>query len=158
MSDKIHIIDIDQIDTSAYKRQYTSCIILSGDNKIILQERGDDFYTYPGYLCAFGGKVESDETPLNTITRELKEELDVDVPATELVFIAAYTEEISQHNDLIYGYFWHDKQREIQTCHEGEIAYFEAINDSLKNEKLLDDVPFLLNYCICKNLLNITGE
>ena len=106
MFDKIHLIDIDQIDTADYKQQYTSCIILSWDNKITLQKRSDNFYTYPGYICAFGGKVEPYETPLETIVRELTEELDVDVPATELIFIAAYTEEISKHNNLIFGYFW----------------------------------------------------
>lgn len=153
MTDKIHIIDLDKINISTYKNQYTSCIILSGDNKIILQKRGNDFYTYPGYICAFGGRIESGEMPLETIIRELKEELDVDIPASELVFISAYTEEISKHNDLVYGYFWHDKNHKVQTCYEGDIAYFDIVDNVFENKKLLDDVPFLLDKCKQKNLI-----
>lgn len=157
MTDKIHIIELDKIDLSTYKNQYTSCIILSQDKKIILQKRGDDFYTYPGYLCAFGGKVEPNETPLETIIRELKEELDVDIPASELVFISAYTEEISKHNDLVYGYFWHDNDNKVQTCYEGNIAYFDTVDNVFENKKLLDDVPFLLYKCNQENLIKNTG-
>lgn len=105
MSDKINVINPNQLDTNAYKNQFTSCIILSHDNKVILQKRGNDFYTYPGYLRAFGGKIKAAESPLETIIRELKEELDIEVSASELIFISAYTEEIPQHEDLVYGYF-----------------------------------------------------
>ena len=103
-------------------------------------------------MC-FWWKIESTENSLQAIIRELNEELDVEVPSSELIFISAYTEEISQHKDLIYGYFWHDKNNTIQTCHEGEIAYFNALSDILKNNKLLDDVPFLLSTCKNKKLI-----
>lgn len=53
-------------------------IIIKHDNKILLQRRLNTGY-YDDYLTLPGGHVESDETVLNCVCREVKEELNLDI-------------------------------------------------------------------------------
>lgn len=46
------------------------------NNKILLQYRTDDAPILPNYWGFFGGTIENNETPENTLTREIQEELD----------------------------------------------------------------------------------
>ena len=57
---KIHLIDITNLNAQEYP-QYVGCIVLNKDNKIVLQERPDNWPTYPGCLATFGGRVEEGE-------------------------------------------------------------------------------------------------
>jgi 8-oxo-dGTP pyrophosphatase MutT (NUDIX family) len=133
--------------------RYTSCIVLTEKNQILLQQRGKACYTYPGYISTFGGEVEKNEAPLNAIVRELKEELGAHVLAEEIVFLAAYTEQITNHQDIIFGYFWHDKEGRITGCYEEEALYFSRIEDVFLKKPLMDDVRWLLMCSQQKQLL-----
>ncbi|NNM59951.1 MAG: GNAT family N-acetyltransferase [Legionellales bacterium] len=126
---------------------YTGCIILTHDHRILLQLRDAGFKKFASCISAFGGCIEEDETPEQTICRELNEELGAKVAASELVFISAYTEAVTHFTDVIYGYFWHDKHNTITGCFEGSPLYCSSAQEALKQPDLMDDVRWLLEQC-----------
>ena len=65
-----------------------SVILLYDENKkILLQHRLETAKRNPGYWAFFGGGIEEGETPLETVTRETKEELGYDLKAPKLVYV-----------------------------------------------------------------------
>lgn len=92
-------IDLTEVDVSAFKQQNTGCIVLTHDNRILLQYRPDNWRTFPGMVATFGGHIESTEFPLNTIVRELNEELGATAKPDDLISLGVVTEVITQHTD-----------------------------------------------------------
>ncbi len=140
-------VDLLQVDPTCFVRRYVSCIVLTKDHKIMLQKRGTEWLSFPGMLSTFGGQIELKENPLQTLVRELKEELGADIEASEVISFGAYTEAITDHNELIYGYFWHDKQGTITGCYEGEAKYFDSIKAVFNYPNVMEDVRWLLKKC-----------
>ncbi len=143
----ISYLDLDKIDLSLYRSLYVGCVVLTKDNKILLQQRGQDWTRYPGYLCEFGGHIEVNETPDQALVRELREELGVTVNLANVIKIGAISELSSNHTELIYVYFWHDKQGLITGCYEGEPRYFANLDEVFKHPKMMDSVRWLLLEC-----------
>ena len=139
---------LEKADVTAFKKQFSSCIVLTRENKILLQQRGDNFVTFPGYLSSFGGRIEKDETPTQALIRELNEELGAVVNESDVVLLGAVTEKISDYQDLVYEYFWHDAHGTITGCYEGEARFFDDVESVLKySEKIMDDVQWALKEC-----------
>ena len=92
-------IDLTEVDVSAFKQQNTGCIVLTHDNRILLQYRPDNWRTFPGMVATFGGHIESTKFPLNTIVRELSEELGATAKPDDLISLGVVTEVITQHTD-----------------------------------------------------------
>ena len=132
---------------------YTGCIILTHDHRILLQLRDGGFKKFAHCISAFGGRIEEGETPEQTISRELNEELGARVVTSELIFISAYTEEVTQFTDVIYGYFWYDKHNTITGCFEGSPLFCPSAQEALKQPGLMDDVRWLLEQCQKRKLL-----
>ncbi|HVY53082.1 MAG TPA: 8-oxo-dGTP diphosphatase MutT [Gammaproteobacteria bacterium] len=57
-------------------------VVPNSNNEILVTQRPTQ-KSYSGYWEFPGGKKEQDETPYQTLVRELKEELDIDVQAAE---------------------------------------------------------------------------
>lgn len=59
--------------------QVHECVsfLLIEDGKILLEKRAEDKATDPGLIAIPGGHIESGESQLQTLFREMKEELDV---------------------------------------------------------------------------------
>lgn len=141
-------------DNEEYKACYTGCLIITQENKILLQQRGKTCLTYPGLISTFGGKIEVNETPLEALVRELKEELGAQVQKEEVQLISAVTEGITQHTEKIYEYFWHDKLGKITGCYEEMPCYFKNVNAVLQvKDKLMDDDFWLLIECQKRGLV-----
>jgi len=153
MNVRINQIDLSQNDVSAFEQQYTGCIVLTHDNRILLQRRPKNWRTFPGMIATFGGHIESNETPINAIIRELHEELGAIAKPDELISLGAITEGYTQHTELVYLYFWHDKQTTITGCYEGEAQYFDTIAEAHAHAKLMDDVRWALMACQKMKLL-----
>lgn len=151
MRELIRPVDIQTADTAQYRCVGSGAIILTHDNKFLLQQRGNDWHSFAGRLSTFGGRAEMHETPLQTISRELNEELGAVV--TDAIFLGAYTEKATDYTELCHGFFWHDRRRTITGCYEGEPAYFDTVDDILKEPNLMDDVPWLLGICRDRGLL-----
>jgi hypothetical protein len=45
------LIDSQNIDESKFRFRYVSCIVLTRNHKILLQQRGNDWQRFPGYLA-----------------------------------------------------------------------------------------------------------
>ena len=137
------------------KAVYTSCVIINHNNRLLLQYRPPNWRTFPDYLCCFGGKVESNEMPNQTISREINEELGGKVKENELIFLVAYTEEITNHKDIVFGYFWKDSDNTITGCYEAECREFETFNEVKKQSRVMDDTLWLLNQCYERSLIKL---
>jgi len=140
-------VDLSQIDESAFKQRHAGCIVLTCNGRLLLQHRPDNWRTFPGMIATFGGHIEDNETSAQAIIRELHEELGAKVNQDDLVELGAVTEDVTQHTELVYLYFWHDKQNSITGCYECEAQYFDNTADALDHPKLMDDVRWALNEC-----------
>lgn len=147
-------VDPSETDFSRFSGFYTGSIILSQDNRILLQLRGDDWDRFPGHLSTFGGKMDSGETPIEGLVRELKEELGAHVFPADVKNMGAITEAATNYTELIYVFFWHDKNGSITGCYEGEAQYFESCATALKHPRIMDDVRWLLQECRKRKLIN----
>lgn len=129
-----------------YTRQCVGCLVLSQDGKIVLQQRDADCATYPGCLATFGGGIEAQETPLQALVRELHEELGASVNPQDVISLGVITTRASNYTELVYVYFWHDKQGTITGCYEGKANYYDR-NTTFIHPNIMDDVVFLLEEC-----------
>ncbi len=76
----------------------TGAFIINGEGKILLTRRGPQARNQVGKWEAPGGKVEFGETAKETIVREAKEELGIDIRIDDLLgFVDDIIEEEKQH-------------------------------------------------------------
>jgi 8-oxo-dGTP diphosphatase len=142
-----HIIDLKYVNDAAYRRRNVGCLILTKNNKILLQQRDEDCQNFPGYLATFGGAIEINEQPLDALVRELHEELGAKVNAKDVVILGAVTEPETKHSVLVYSYFWHDKNGTITGCYEGKPSYFNDPVTPLRHPKVMNDVCWMIGEC-----------
>ena len=136
--DSIHEIDLNSIDQSAFKKRCADCIILTSSGQLLLQQKPEYWNSFPGYLMAFGGHVEDEEEPIDAVCREIHEEVGAVVKPNELTFIAAVTEKVFNHEELLSLYFWHDENNRVTGCYEGEAHYYDNVDDALGHPKVMD--------------------
>lgn len=152
-NEPIRLVNLTEINEKTYAFYGVDCIVLTQDNKIILQKRGDDWDRFPGYLASFGGQIEVGETPMQALIRELNEELRAKVKESDVVLLGAVTEAATGHTELIYVYFWHDSHGTITGCYEGDVRYFDSVQEVMNHPKVMDDTRWALNRCIARQLL-----
>jgi 8-oxo-dGTP diphosphatase len=147
----IQLVDLTTVNTTAFIRHSAGCLVLTHDNKILLQQRDEDCLRYPGCLATFGGGLEGNETAMQALVRELKEELGASVNPDDVVALGAMTEINS--NELIYVYFWHDIAGTINGCYEGSAMAYADSATPLLHPKIMSDVCWLLVECQQRGLL-----
>jgi 8-oxo-dGTP diphosphatase len=128
-------------------RYSVGCLVLTHDNKILLQQRDEQCARYPGCLGTFGGGIEINESPMQALVRELQEELGASVNPEEVVPLGALTENNYPPDELVYVYFWHDKQGTITGCYEGTTSSHTNCATPLLHPKVMNDVRWLLAEC-----------
>ena len=131
---------------------FTSCIIFH-QAEILLQRRNAASFRFPFYISAFGGKVESYESPQQAVIRELKEELGIEVNANNLTYLGAVLECETNFTEPVFQYFLKYDDG-IANCFEGEIAKFKNIEDVFSQKKIMSDVKWALEKCKSLKLLN----
>ncbi len=65
---------------------YAAAFVAIKDNKILLTRTRDNTIWYQA-----GGKIEQDETPIQTIVRELKEELSLELTTDDMRYLGNIT-------------------------------------------------------------------
>jgi 8-oxo-dGTP pyrophosphatase MutT (NUDIX family) len=63
------------MNNNKYKRRLSLFTLYSSDGRILLQKRDLKAPTLPGYWAFFGGGMENEEFPIETVKRESREEL-----------------------------------------------------------------------------------
>jgi len=154
IDDNIHLLDPTEINAKKFAFYGVESVILNKDNKILLQKRGDNWQRFPSYLTNFGGQVETNETPLQAIIRELNEELGAKANPADILFLGAVTEGLTKHLELIYVYFWHDKTGTITGCYEGNVKYFTNVEEILAEQKVMDSARWSLQKCLRLGVLS----
>jgi 8-oxo-dGTP diphosphatase len=152
-NESIRLVNSTEGNEKTYAFYGVDCIVLTQDNRIILQKRGDNWNHFPGYLASFGGQIEAGETPMRALIRELNEELGAQVKESDVVSLGAVTEAITGHTELIHVYFWHDLHGTITGCYEGEVRHFDSTQEVISYPKVMDDTRWALNECIARQLL-----
>lgn len=142
----IREIELKKFEKSNDNHAYVGCIIMTHDNKILLQEiiNPRPFFA-AGSIVTFGGKIEFEETPNQALVRELKEELGAKVNIEDAIYLGAITEQATNYSELIYSYFWHDQSDSITGCYEDKAKFFDNIQEVLNNNNVTDDVRWMLN-------------
>jgi 8-oxo-dGTP diphosphatase len=153
MSKLVNLVNNSDVEVSRYPYQFVGCLILTSNHKILLQQRGQDWDTYPGFLCEFGGKIENQEQPAQAVIREIKEELGAQVNETELISLGAISDPMLNDMELVYVYFWHDKLGSITGCYEGEARYFEDSTTILTCPQITNGLRWLLAECKERGLI-----
>lgn len=115
------------------EKQTANLILLNSLNEVLLQLR-DDIPTipYPNSWCLPGGHMEGDETPEECLTREMREEMGIELPSlkyftdkhypgeTEYFFVAQADFEvhaIKLTEGQAIAWFSRDKVRQLDMAH-----------------------------------------
>jgi 8-oxo-dGTP diphosphatase len=86
-------------------REGTNIIFEDPHGRVAMQLRDDrPEVHFGGYWGVFGGWVEPGEKPLETIIREMKEELSIDLDPARLLFLDVYPMHAVHARDYIYKY------------------------------------------------------
>jgi len=102
------------------RKRVTVAILRCGD-RFAFQLRDDRTATYPRYWSLFGGRIEPQETPTESVLREVSEELGIRLPGIR-------TEEVLQ-----------EAACELNEWHEAEVHVFSADIESLWERRKLGE-------------------
>lgn len=69
----IQTVDLTKTKPDQFSAHLADCVILTKDNKILMQQRPENWGKHAGVLNIFGGHVEEGETVLEGLIRELHE-------------------------------------------------------------------------------------
>lgn len=150
---EIEELTITQISEMQFKGKFASALIMTCDNKILLQKRSVNAKNFPGFITTFGGKIELHETPKQALMRELNEELGAQTHPSDLIECGAVTDAKSEYTDLIYAFFWHDVHGNIEFCTEENPIYFTNTDEILQHPQSMVYVRWLVKKCIKLGLL-----
>ncbi len=117
------------------------------NNKLLLSRRQNKGWM-DGYLCAPGGHVEKGETPTQAMIREAKEELGVEISATDLEFLCVAARNNSPTEYVAYEFLLMDKNYEF-TNTEPELCS-ELVWVELSNlpDDIIDDFKQIIDRSI----------
>lgn len=81
-------------------RNVSVIILYDKNRRILLQHRAEDAKRLPGYWAFFGGGIEPNETPLQTVKREALEELGYALENPQLIMkqIFSWKDEVNEKN------------------------------------------------------------
>jgi Tat protein translocase TatB subunit len=151
--DEIIEVEYTDADFSKYKKHFADCVILSADNKTILQKKPDNWKKNAGGLNLFGGHVDDGETIEQGLKREIQEELGLILNDKNYIKIGSVTEGETAHTEIVHVYFYHDKDNEITGCYEGEKIEFDSFDEAFLQEKLMPYAKWSLMKCKERGLI-----
>ena len=142
----IKIINPDSEEAKNAKTRLADCVVLTHDNKVLLQYRPKGWSNEFG-MNLFGGHVEQHETIIEGLCREIKEELGAPITPDDVQFIGAISEDWTNHKEFVHLYFWHDTDNKITGCYEAEAREFNNVENATAQPKLMDYAKWALLKC-----------
>lgn len=121
------------------KKEYVLGFIFSTDLKKIALLRKNRPEWQSGLLNGIGGKLEYSENPLEAIVRECKEETGVFISEADWNYFAFFDGEY--HKVHCFKTIYHNIEELV--CPESEVIEYISL-DNLHNEKLMDNVKYLI--------------
>lgn len=117
--------------------------IIITDSKILCFQKGKVKYPYLSFKYEFpGGKIEPGETPKQTIIRELKEELSMDISKNKIEFLCETTTDYPDFSVKLYSFLiWADNVN--YTLSEHQQAIWSKIEDLEKLDWAKADVEIV---------------
>ena len=113
-------------------------LLITPENEIILQQKTLDYKPNPGMISMFGGGVESGESPLDVLKRELFEELQLELNRYEVKTLGTYykTRELDGVEYGVQVYIVKNVGSKNLPLHEGERIIVEKPENLLLNQKV----------------------
>lgn len=110
------------------ERNVAEIVILNKKGEIMLQKKTLDYPTLPGgYWCFFGGEVEAGEKPEETIKREIKEEIGVEIDRIKLIGVRDYTiPEKYKGKEFVFKGIFKGKLSDIRVNEGAGFAFFDS--------------------------------
>lgn len=112
---------------------------INARRQIFIQDRRGHKKPNWGY---FGGEIERDETPLEAVMRETKEELDIDIKPDELKYLGISTTLWNNHKIIRYVYLYPTEQKTF-TVLEGKGGHwlnFQEVRKRLDDKDRFDEI------------------
>ncbi len=123
-------------------REVSAAVFYNCENEILLQKRGS-YSKYGEEYAFFGGGKEWDETPEETLIREIKEELWLEISNFRYEFLGSFRAEFPERNLIaIRSIFVIPTQKKAEdfTVLEGEGAEYFSLEDA-KKQSLPNPMP-----------------
>jgi len=121
--------------------EFSECVsfILIRDGQVLLEQRRADKEFDPGMVMIPGGHMEAGETQLDTLARELLEELNIEAESAGYVCSLIHTAESADSAEVqrLHYYLISDWQGELQ-CLEAEAIFWQPL-DQLDCLEILPD-------------------
>lgn len=149
----IRTVDLDKTDQRSFSIHLADCVILTYNNKILMQQRPLSWGKFGGNLNIFGGHIEEGETVIQALIRELNEETGAEVLADDVIFIGAVSEDFTNHTELVHVHFWHDKHDTITGCYEAEAVEYDSVDQTLAHPQIMEYAQWALLECRNRNLI-----
>ncbi len=113
---------------------------IGGTDSIVFEVRSGNLRNQPGDVCLPGGKVESNEEPLQTAIREVHEELGL--KRDDIDYIGPMNYLVSPYNSIIYPYVGRVKSGKI-ICNPQEVEEIFTVPLSyfMKEKPILYELP-----------------
>ncbi len=127
---------------------YSGCFLFNPESKcILLHLRDGNTTVHPNQWAFFGGSSELGETPVQCIIRELKEELELEINETQLIFLTSYLNK--ERNNLRFIFYIISKQSKSEfVLHEGADLEWVPIDKLFEynlTEKTRKDLEFFMS-------------
>lgn len=116
-------------------KQSASAIILNEKEEVLLQKKDMQYWHWPGCWCMFGGGSKEGETPKETILREIKEEIGLELDEVKLF----KTHELENKEGKVMRYVYTSKLKkdikDISLCEGAGFAFFQK--DEISSLKMI---------------------
>ena len=125
--------------TVAFDNRKSLIVPVNSKRQIFIQDRRGFKKPDWGY---FGGEIEKDETPIEAVIRETKEELDIDTRPDELKYLGTSTTLWDNHKIMRYMHLYPTEQESFNVL-EGKGGHwltFEEVRERLDDKDRFDEI------------------
>lgn len=124
--------------------RHSSCWIMNNNGEILLQKRASTKKRNPSKWSKTGGHVETGETPIKALKREVLEEIGTKLRDDQIEFIKEFKNNTESNKSFNYNYFvrvnYRIEEYIIQKEELSEVRYFTI--EEIEKAKLENDKSF----------------